>query len=244
VTRRSYLAVLLVLAAAPAACNTIVGVEDVRLRGSGSKPSTTTDPNNNGNGTDPGDGTTTPDASTTPDAGAKGCNGEVSCTRYVFLTSATFTGKLGGLSGADATCFTLAQASPILKGRTFRAFLSDGTKSAADRLPHGTKQYIRTDGQTIALQWGGANGIVSGTLQAPIMLDEKGEQPSGTGFALSAWTGSLFDGTASTSTCNNWTSDSVTDNGEFGDSTVSTSDWADLGGGSCNSQKHLYCVEY
>src|SRR5688500_15355507 len=41
------------------------------------------------------------------------CNGDAGCGRLVFVTSAVWQGNLGGVSGADAKCNEVAQASPL-----------------------------------------------------------------------------------------------------------------------------------
>lgn len=82
-----------------------------------------------------------------------GCNGAVDCARVVFVTSFSFTAYgLGGLAAADAKCNALATFADDdrVRGRSFVAWLSDGTTSPSARLVHGTGKYIRPDGETIA----------------------------------------------------------------------------------------------
>ena len=222
------------------ACNQIVGVEDVRLRGTGAKPATTDTGDADTSNPDPV--TPVPDSATT-DAGG-GCNGEPACVRKVFLTSATFTGKLGGLAGADAICFNAAQQVPSLKGRIFRAWLSDTTKSASDptRTTQGTREYLRTDGSIFAQSY---FDMTDGTIAKPLNFDEQGNNLSGAALELGAWTGTDFDGSYNLSSCNNWTSEASTDNGSVGDSQATDSTWTAFSTAtSCNARRHLYCIEF
>lgn len=227
-----------------AACNMIVGVEDVRLRGSSSRPDSTDGVTPvKDTGTDP-DPEPTSDAGT--DASTKGCNGEVACVRTVFLTSQAFSGKLSGLAGADAICYQAAQTNPKLAGKTFRAWLSDATKNAADRHPHGTQAYVRLDGVVVAQHYG---DLTDGTISHTINVDEQGNTLTTTGLGLSVWSASDSSGLYDGSSCNNWTTDSVTVSGAFGDSQAVDADWTEEVGepialATCNSQKHLYCIEY
>ena len=223
------------------ACSQIVGVEDVRLRGTGAKPTTTDTGDADTDGTDPDPVTPLPDGSTD---GGSGCNGAVACVRRVFLTNATFTGKLGGLAGADAICFTTAQTSPSLKGRIFRAWLSDATKTAGDptRIPQGTQAYLRTDGLTFAQSY---KDMTNGDVARPLNVDEQGVSLTGAALELGAWTGTDYDGTYSSTSCNNWTSEASTDNGSAGDSQAMDTTWSDFSSAtSCNSKRHLYCIEF
>lgn len=92
--------------------------------------------------------------------------------KHIFVTSETFNGNLGGLSGADAICRRLAKAAH-LKGQ-YKAWLSSGTaeESATERLAHSTVPYADTcfPDHEIADGW---ISLVSGTLRYPITCDER-----------------------------------------------------------------------
>ena len=49
------------------------------------------------------------------------------------MTSSSWNGNLGGLSGADAKCQQAANATGL--GGTWVAWLSDSTHNAKDRIP-------------------------------------------------------------------------------------------------------------
>jgi hypothetical protein len=137
-------------------------------------------------------------ATTTPDAGSCPC---ISCEhkQLVFVTSATYTGAMGGLSGADQACDNLAKSA----GRpgTFRAWLSDSSTDARDRVTGGPWYTVH-------------NGLVACDIaeltttgvRRPLNLTEKG----GASPTSLVWTGTDYDGTADAHAehdlCSDWTS--------------------------------------
>src|SRR5262245_59197581 len=126
-----------------------------------------------------------------------------SCT--VFVTSQLFTGNLGGLVGADAKCQQLADGAQL--PGAFKAWLSDSTTDARDRLTQATVPYIRVDGIQIA---DGFQDLVDGSLDAPINVTEQGDTVPP--FQL-VWTGTNEEGRlglgpgASIQTCTEWTTE-------------------------------------
>lgn len=74
--------------------------------------------------------------------------------RTVFITSVTYTGDLGGLSGADLKCKNLAAAAGLADATLFRAWLSDGFNSPATRFEHvadiSGNPYLLLDGRVVA----------------------------------------------------------------------------------------------
>lgn len=119
--------------------------------------------------------------------------------------------NLGGLAGADAHCATLAKAVGA-GNRTWRAYLSttaSGTEkgvNARDRI--GPGPWVNAKGVQIAANVAELHGDKN-NLTKETQLTEKGEIVNGRGDKPNRHdilTGSNMDGTASTSTCNNWTS--------------------------------------
>ncbi len=115
--------------------------------------------------------------------------------------------NLGGLSGADAHCTTLAEAAGT-HGRTWRAYLSTsgaGGVNAKDRIGTGP--------------WANANGEVVATSVADLLsehnklsktgsISESGAEINGRGDKPNRHdilTGTRLDGTAGDSMCGNWT---------------------------------------
>jgi hypothetical protein len=165
-------------------------------------------------------------------------------TRIVFVTSALYTGNLGGVSGANQTCNNLAVAAG-LTGR-YRAWLSDGSRSPGqDFSRSSTFAYVRgvEGGQTssalIAQNWA---DLTDGFLNSFIRLDEYGRGVS----APDTWSGTthLAGPTASNgpeNTCNNWTSDDPGVNGWVGRSAVQ--DWGATATRACDQRARLYCFQ-
>jgi hypothetical protein len=129
-----------------------------------------------------------------------------------FVTSAGSGkgGDLGGLSGADQICQTLATAAGA-GGKTWRAYLStqgDGAVNARDRIGNGP--WMNAKGVVIAkdlAELHGKNNITKATA-----LTEKGTPVNGRGDSPNMHdilTGSQPDGTAfppgEDRTCGNWT---------------------------------------
>jgi hypothetical protein len=134
-----------------------------------------------------------------------------------FITSANpgMGGDLGGLTGADAYCTTLAEKAGVT-GKTWRAYLSttgEGGVNARDRI--GTGPWYNAKGELVANDLEtlhGENGLTKATA-----LTETGMTVMGRGDETNMHdilTGSIADGTASSTattdtTCANWTSSST-----------------------------------
>ena len=233
--RRLTLAAVLSLSAW--GCNKIIGVEDVTLaepKDAGTSKTSRSDE-------DPDD-ETTPPRTTRADSGAKstGCAGAADCKRIAFVTSAAFSGDLGGTAGADAKCNAAAKTVAGLAARSFRAWLSGTGKPAGDRVARGTDTYRRTDDAIIASSY---TDLVDGTLEKPISLDENGNTLGSGTLDRSVWTGTTSAGAADTFNCLDWTSADILETGTYGDSTETTAAWSESAQSSCNAQRHLYCLE-
>ena len=146
-----------------------------------------------------------------------------------FVTSATHSGDLGGLAGADAECQQLAAAVGA-GGRTWRAYLStQGSQTAAavnarDRIGDGP--WHNANGVMIAGSLADLHGDVqrdTNLINVNTAVNEAGERvngfgrPEGTPQQHDMLTGSDSHGRAfppgmsnqaDDRTCNNWTSDS------------------------------------
>ena len=127
-------------------------------------------------------------------------------------------GNLGGLTGADAFCTTLASAvSPALGAKTWHAYLSTSTVNARTRI--GAGPWRNAAGVIIANNLAdlhdqlNANAALNATWpigSTAIALDERGNQVPINPNVHDILTGSLSDGSASPDTCSDWTSDSAT----------------------------------
>lgn len=136
-----------------------------------------------------------------------------------FVTSATSTtGNLGGLSGADARCQSLASAVG-LGGKTWHAYLSVERDAANGNRPTNARDRIGEG------PWTNVNGVIVAQSIAElharpgdftVFIDERGERINGQWPGSPApvqhdiLTGSNQDGTLMPgSTCGDWTSDSA-----------------------------------
>lgn len=166
-----------------------------------------------------------------------------------FVTSAEFDGDLAraggaatGLLGGDALC-QAAAADAELAG-TFRAWLSDGTTNAIDRLADVGGWY------TISWYWPPrqifADAAQLATGPSASFTDEHGNYVS-----RHPWTGTKADGTRATSSvpqgsanCLGWTASWV-DSGVTGDSnSVSAYGfWTSAGAQQCQNRASLYCFQ-
>lgn len=155
--------------------------------------------------------------------------------RTVFVSSTTSTAALGGLSGADSQCQSLADAAGL--SGTFMAWLSDSSDSAADRLDH-LGSFVRVDGTTIAGSW---TDLTDGTLAVAINRTEQNALVSSAPGAV--WTATATDGTLQGGTCGNWTSAAAASSATVGDHGATGATWTANGTSPCSASLRLYCVE-
>jgi hypothetical protein len=105
----------------------------------------------------------------------EGCQGGKcgSFPKYVFVTSQTYSGNLGGLDGADRKCRDLAAAAPL--PGTYKAYLADATGDVSTRFNlQGGPFYMkhRNGDQFVARDW---NDVLNGALSRFLNRDERGE---------------------------------------------------------------------
>lgn len=173
--------------------------------------------------------------------------------RLVFLSSATYTGNLGGVSGADLKCQALADAAGLANPHHFRAWLSDGLQSPLTRFTELDVQgapYILPSGRIVAASF------VELAEQGPrtgISVTEQGTSA----FESYVWTNTDAFGApfSASNHCNEWTSQSPQltarrginalqlEEGPSFDTWKSERFWTSMLGQSCNQQWRLYCFE-
>ncbi len=186
-------------------------------------------------------------------AGAEHCKGQHKGTHcdgggamVVFASSVnTFTGDLGGVAGADATCNTLA-ANAGLSGN-FKAWLGTYSPLGSNPLSHFTHSsgpYVLTDETLVARDF---FQLISGNLDNHIDLDENGDPAEDDDFV---WSGVEHDGRVHpfNETCLSWTSGSVSDNGRVGrtgdvGSQFYPGEWTQAHRLTCNQLNRIYCFE-
>jgi hypothetical protein len=166
--------------------------------------------------------------------------------KRVFVTSVSYNGNLGGLSGADAKCQARADAAGL--GGTWKAIISNSYESAVNRIGYNWDCLITVTGRLIDCHTykigGNVYSIWDGSLAwGPIATDEYGNDKLGY-----VWTGSLINGagTASTTyTCLDWTTNASNRYGIVGASYYSENGWIShpVGNIGCNNLAALYCIE-
>jgi len=163
------------------------------------------------------------------------CSGQ--CPKTVFATSTTFDGNLGGLTGADASCQSLADAAGL--SGTYKAWLSDSTTNVRDRFTQATGPYVRVDGARIADDWADlTNNPTVSPLQANINVDETGSTVS-----AQVWTGSTFNGGSFGLDCLDWSSNNSADRARSGNVNRTDLGWTSIASPTCNTANRLYCFQ-
>jgi hypothetical protein len=161
--------------------------------------------------------------------------------KRVFITEAAVSANLGGLTGADAQCTSLAQTAGL--PGVYKAWLSDETTSAKNRLAHSSIPYARVDGVVVANNFA---DLIDGSLLAPINVTQNSTPVSGGGRSLFAWTGTTADGsTIAGATCDNWTAATDTFSAASGEPGGTNGSWTNTQILGCSGfgSDHLYCVQ-
>jgi hypothetical protein len=166
----------------------------------------------------------------------------------VFVTSAMFTGDLGGIAGADQSCNTAAAGAGL--GGTWNAFLSDANTAAINRIykVNGGAGYVLVNGTKVAANWSSLISKITPLLH-PIDTTEIGTSASATG-SLEVWTGTDLAGASSPGFCNapghtSWTSFTADAGTPFvGLCNATDPTWSDAWAQFCDrTTERLYCFE-
>jgi len=182
--------------------------------------------------------------------GADGCGPNCLVERLLFVTSEVFLGDLSStnpnymppdapnpLALADAHCAQFAIAAGL--PGTYKAWLSTTDESATARLglTMFAGEFVRTDGQTLAIGW---DGLTSGMLANDVYINEYGDPILD---FTETWTGTKADGTSSDSNCSGWESAMNSAQGDVGAATSSDSTWTKASTQSCNGERRFYCIQ-
>jgi hypothetical protein len=156
----------------------------------------------------------------------------------VFVSSGTFSGSLGGHSGANTTCQSLATAASL--GGTWMAWVSDSSASPNRNFTKATIAYRLLDGTEIAANW---TALCGGTLSHAIDIDQTGASLAGaTGSAALTWTATATGGMSMGDSCTQFTSSTGT--GQVGSCTSTSATWTNASTTeACSAMHHLYCFE-
>jgi len=157
----------------------------------------------------------------------------------VFVTSGAYKGALnagGGLDGADTTCTNVANNAG--QSGDWTAWLSDDNLAAADRIfDGGGVPYRLLNGTYVA---NNKADLLDGTLRAPILIDESGNDVVG---AFEVWTATAADGTnPGVGSCLNWTTADPGQTGLIGVADAVDATWTDVEfEDTCDTFNRLYC---
>ncbi len=149
--------------------------------------------------------------------------------KTVFLSSASYDGNLGGLSGADAKCQSLANAAQL--GGTFRAWLTGSTAESTSRLTAYNVPYRLVDGTTVGDNF---TDLSDYALHQPLNVDENGVNQGN----YEAWTGVSGDH------CSDWTTNDSGVTGYVGVAGSTGVSWLYAYSQHCSrTNVKLYCIE-
>jgi hypothetical protein len=174
--------------------------------------------------------------------------------KFVFISSETYNGNLGGLDGADTKCNSLAMSAGL--PGTYKAWLSNNSGSPNDRFNKHNGPYVLTNFDVIASNW---TELTSNNLLKSINVNEKRKYNVDPWHSFEdrvVWSATFSNGTPKQYfgnpvmfTCSEWTSPSSTDGGCLGDSggTLAGSTqggWSDVVTEyPCDYVMHLYCFQ-
>lgn len=164
--------------------------------------------------------------------------------KLAFVTSLTYDGNLGGLSGADSRCQARASSAGLVG--SFKAWISGDSTSeeARDRLTQADVPYRRVDGVKIADDW---DDLTDGSLDAPLNVDQNGNTVVS---SLTAYTNTDPDGSrheldreCGPGNGPQWNSDSEFESGAYGTVGATNGTWSWVTNNACDNFRRLYCFE-
>ncbi len=161
---------------------------------------------------------------------------------YVFLSSTTHTGDMGGLDGADAICLDLARNNG-LRG-LWRAWLSDTDLSPSNRFIKSDHPYYLLDHTMIASSWA---DLTDGNLDQRINLTETNERiVTNYSWSVPVWTGTDIDGGVlmGGGNCTDWTDGSSTFEATTGYVDFNNGEWTRSSFPQiCLNEVRIYCFQ-
>lgn len=161
-------------------------------------------------------------------------------SKKVFVTSTTYNGNLGGLTGADSICQTRAAAGSLANPTKFRAWLSTDAVNVIDRITSDGPWY-RPDGVKVAANKAALTNTANTPLLTAISQTETGAYI--TYQYQKVWTSTGDNGAGFADDCTTWSSNSSGVNGRVGYANISDSGWTHVASYSCNNTYALYCFE-
>lgn len=165
-----------------------------------------------------------------PDAGPSGdasVEGDAAKTpTFVFVTRSVYDANMGGLAGADQRCRSSAAAAKL--PGVYRAWLSDATTDAKDRVPNGGPWLeVGTNKVLFATR-----ASFEGFPEAPLLRDEYGDVAPDRW-----WTGTSSNGIKHPKTCQSWATNAQFEGGMTGHRSSATGrpgkEWTEESAYSC-----------
>ena len=122
-------------------------------------------------------------------------------------------------------------------------FYSTSTVDLKNRLP--TNKWLNPvysrQGHIISTSW---ENLWNGNLDNMSLYDAEVIYDNDTSGEIGYWTGTQSNGTYSGNNCNDWSSDTSTDNGTWGSFLSKDSQWIDNSTASCSYSKYFLCFKY
>ncbi len=153
-----------------------------------------------------------------------------STSKLIFVTDGSWSGDLGGLSGADAKCNAEAKTRNFTG--TFQALLGSNEGTPERRSIHYPLPYLRVgDGEDLNSDFhdlfssGGLNNFATSSDKFP-------------------WTGLNGNGTLTGNNCNGWSDSTSSYGGTIGwTRVVASPEWLALATRNCDVVGPIYCIE-
>jgi CSLREA domain-containing protein len=165
----------------------------------------------------------------------------------VFATSVLGNGDLSswpqaesgttGLAAGDSICQNMAADAGLTEPENFKAWLSDDSIDAIDRI-ESNGPWVRIDGIPVAAD---KAELASESLFSAIAVTDQGDYLHN----HSVWTGTANNGTAAAAHCSGWTTADLSIQGTFGQAQsagLRWSQWAATITGDCNVSRRIYCL--
>ena len=122
-------------------------------------------------------------------------------------------------------------------------FYSTSKVDLKNRLPTNkwSNPVYSRQGHKISSSW---ENLWNGNLDNMSLHDAEVIYDNDTSGETGYWTGTQSNGTYSGNNCNDWSSDTSTDNGTWGSFLSKDSQWIDNSTFSCNNSKYFLCFKY
>ena len=154
---------------------------------------------------------------------------------YIFATSTTYNGNLGGVTGADNICATRAAAGSLTSnlGVTRWRAIVGGASTARLRIsfPYNIRTFLPDGTTLVATKESQIFNDSGGALAHGVDMDENGAAASG-----NAWSDT------NSSNCTGWTDSSSGTVGAVGSVGATNSTWRVVSPFTCNLFERIYCI--